>query len=149
METRLDEKSYIEQRVQDQINWLEGKSAFNQRWYKLLKRIVLLSSLLIPFLTGFLEENLFWLKVTIGALGVIIAFCEGLLSLNKYHDNWLQYRSTTEDLKREQFLYKTNAAKYAELDNPFQKFVIEIESILSKENAQWKENWSDTEAGKP
>jgi hypothetical protein len=48
--------------------------------------------------------------VTAG-LGVLITVLEGLLHLNQYQQNWINYRSTCEALKHEKYIYLGKAVQ--------------------------------------
>lgn len=142
--TKMDATTYMKERVDDQINWLDGKSGKNQRFYKRLRLIVIILSVLIPFATGYIGN---WdgkideaLKFSIGIAGVLIAAIEGIQSLFKYQDNWVSYRVTAETLKQEKMLYLTKSGIYANSKMNFQSFVTRIEGILNGENQQWLQN---------
>ena len=127
---QLDEKDYLKQRVEDQLDWFERKSAWNQKWYKRLKLAVIVFSVSIPLLVGFVEGDMDWLKIVIGVLGVIIAGIEGALSLYKFQDNWIQYRATAEALKREsrviQYIFRAVKAPAPEAARPRASVVIPV-----------------------
>ncbi len=63
-----------------------------------------------------------------------------MISIHKYHELWVQYRATSEALKREKLLYLAKVGAYANADQAFEHFVLTIEAILSDENKQWVEN---------
>jgi hypothetical protein len=137
----MKEQDYMSQRVDDQINWLEGKSAFNQKRYKFSKSIVIVASVSIPFMAGFIEDGdqATVMKFAIAFAGFIIALAEGLSSLHKFHENWIQYRGTAESLKREKIIFLTQSGIYRDNPNAFRDFVVAIEGILANENAKWQE----------
>jgi hypothetical protein len=70
------------QRLEDQINWYDRKSNYNQRVYKGLKVIEIVAAALVPLAAG-----LHLPAVVTGSLGVLIAVLEGLLQLNQYQHN--------------------------------------------------------------
>ncbi len=137
----MKEQDYMSQRVDDQINWLEGKSAFNQKRYKFSKSIVIVASVSIPFMAGFIEDGdqATVMKLAIALAGFIIALAEGLSSLHKFHENWIQYRGTAESLKREKIIFLTQSGIYRDNPDAFRDFVVAIEGILANENAKWQE----------
>lgn len=142
---QLDEQDYLKQRVKDQLDWFERKSAWNQKWYKRLKLAVIVFSVSIPLLVGFVEADMDWLKIGIGILGIIIAGIEGALSLYKFQDNWIQYRATAEALKRETYFYKTNSGEYRQAQAPFPLFVERIEAIIEGDTSNWQQYISKDE----
>jgi hypothetical protein len=142
----MTEQEYLTNRVDDQINWLNAKSSFNQKRYKRLRVAILLVSVSIPLMSGFITDERWGLKLLVGAAGAIVAVCQGLLSLNKYHELWLQYRATAEALIRTKFLYQLKAGSYADNEKALQAFVADVESILANENSKWVEQFiKDTE----
>ncbi|MFT7603395.1 MAG: hypothetical protein ACI8VT_000962 [Saprospiraceae bacterium] len=133
----MDQKTYLTDRVDDQINWYTTKSKFNQNRYKLLKTVIILVSVTIPFLAGLIKGEGDILKIAVGVGGILIAGFEGILSLYKYQDLWLQYRLTAEMLEREKILFVTEAGPYENNPVAFKQFVTQAESIMSAENKSW------------
>ncbi|CAN5752927.1 hypothetical protein BH10BAC2_BH10BAC2_07220 [soil metagenome] len=143
----MDKETYLKTRVDDQINWMDGKSSWNQKIYKRLKIAEIVAAALVPMLAGYQTQTTdtrSTLGIIIGALGIIIVILSSIRQLNKYQENWITYRTTAESLKREKFLFETGAMPYND-DLAFQKFVINTESLLSKENESWKAVWSKQE----
>ena len=120
------------QRLEDQIQWYDSRSTKNQRMFKVLKMIVIFAAALIPFLVGFNLPP--WI---VGGLGVLIAVMEGLQQLNQYQANWITYRSTSEALKHEKFLFLAKAGPFAVAADPHVLLAERIESLVSQEHAKW------------
>lgn len=142
----MDEKTYLTARVDDQLKWLEGKAASNQKKYKALRTISLVASILIPLLSGYSEKFGLSVTIVVGVLGAVVAICQGLLALNKNHENWTEYRLTAEALKREKLFYATKTAPYTAPDS-FNLFVENIEKMLSGENQKWLKTRTDADKG--
>ena len=142
----MDEKTYLTARVDDQLKWLEGKAASNQKKYKALRTISLVASILIPLLSGYSEKFGLSVTIVVGVLGAVVAICQGLLALNKNHENWTEYRLTAEALKREKLFYATKTAPYT-APNSFNLFVENIEKMLSGENQKWLKTRTDADKG--
>ena len=53
-----------------------------------------------------------------GALGALIVVLESIQQLFQFHSNWTHYRSTSEALKHEKFLYLAHPGAYATCANP-------------------------------
>jgi Protein of unknown function (DUF4231) len=121
------------QRLDEQIEWYEKRSGQNQRLFKSLKIVVIASAALIPFLAGMATIPA-WVT---GALGMLIAITEGVQQLNQYHANWISYRSTSEALKHEKYLYIGKAGPYAAAKDPHGLLAERIESLVSQEHAKW------------
>jgi hypothetical protein len=131
----------IMQRLEDQITWYGSRSTKNQRMFKALKTIVIVSAALIPFLSGLnLKGELLGIDYThwiVGGLGILVTIVEGLQQLHQYHDNWIAYRSTCEALKHEKFVFLGAAGPYAAAANPHALLAERIESLVSQEHAKW------------
>lgn len=138
----MKEDEYIKSRLDDQISWYSKKSQFNQKWFKRLKILEIASAAIIPFLAG-LGSDIPHYQIVIGALGVIIAVSAGISSVYKFHENWIEYRTTAETLKHEKYLYLAKCPPY-EMNDSFEKLVQRVESIISKENTQWSRHVEKT-----
>jgi hypothetical protein len=118
--------------LQDQIEWYDRKSGYNQKAFKYLKICTISAAAAIPVLARI--NSLSW--VTAG-LGLFIVVLEGLQQLYQYHSNWISYRSTCEALKHEKFLYLAKAGIYATANDPHALLAERIESSVSQEHAKW------------
>lgn len=134
----MDSEEYLEQRLQDQINWYDKKSQWNQRWYKRLKAIEILMAASIPLLVGYVTETSSHMKIVVGFLSVIVAAIAGIENLYKFQENWIEYRTTAESLKHEKYLYLTKTGPYNEED-AFSKLVEKVEDMISRENTRWSQ----------
>ncbi|MGO8789366.1 MAG: DUF4231 domain-containing protein [Terriglobia bacterium] len=130
----MTEKDPTLERLEDQINWYDRKSNYNQRAYKWLKVVEVVAAALVPLSSGLRVP-----AAITGSLGVLIAVLEGLLQLNQYHQNGITYRSTCESLKHEKYLYLANAGPYAGADGAqaHARLAERIESLVSQEHAKW------------
>jgi len=132
----MNQEEYMKDRVDNQIDWYDKKSAFNQKWFKRLQVIAILSASTIPFLAGYSSGEDETIRVCIGILGLIVAAITAGLSLYKFQEHWLEYRTTCESLRHEKYLYLTQTVPY-NVEDSFSTFVQRIESLISKENTDW------------
>jgi uncharacterized protein DUF4231 len=129
-------EEYIEARLDQQIHWYSAKSRSNQVWFKVLRLLEIVFACASPFLVSQITEDTSGLKIIVGALGVCVAVIAGIVSLYRFQENWIEYRSTAESLKHEKFLFLTKSPPY-ERENSFHAFVSNVESLISKENTNW------------
>lgn len=128
---------YLANRVDPQIKWYSSKSRANQKRFKFFRLTNVILSVSIPFLTGIMDDgNKVFLKFTIGIFGLSIAIFESVLNLYKFQENWIEYRSTAENLKHQKYLFETNSGIYTGADAG-RLFVENIEGLISKENSVW------------
>ena len=143
----MNESAYIKDRLDDQINWYSKKSKSSQNWFKALRAIEILAAATIPFLAGYAVDSAPKIKLIIGVLGVIIAFIAGFISINKYQEIWIDYRTTSESLKHQKYLFLTKSAPY-DSEDAFQVLVQTVEALISKENSNWNNYIKQTEERK-
>ncbi|MEW5912341.1 MAG: DUF4231 domain-containing protein [Thermodesulfobacteriota bacterium] len=122
----------VTQRLDDQIDWYDRKSRYNQKVFKILKVAVILAAAGVPLCAGLGAPSL----VT-GGLGAVIMVLESLQQLNQYQHNWITYRSTCELLKHEKYLYLSSAGPYCNAENPIALLAERVESLVSQEHAKW------------
>lgn len=118
----MTENEYIAQRLDDQIEWYDRKSMWNQKWYKRLKTAEFVLAASVPVLVAFVASHPV-IKVVIAAAGSAVAVISAVHGLYNFHENWIEYRSVCEALKREKHLYLTRSGIYAEAENPFSLLV--------------------------
>ena len=131
------EESYIQQRLEDQLTWYSSRSRYNQSRYNIHKTIEIISAALIPLLSG-MGDRVPYGAWVIGGLGATIAISSAISALHKYHENWITYRTTLEQLKQEKYRYTTAVAPYDTAER-FPLLVQRVEGIITKEHAQWRE----------
>lgn len=128
-------EDYVKSRLDNQIEWYSRKSSMNQRMYKRLQLITIIFSSAIPFLTAY-TSDIPYVKIFVGIIGVSIAAITAVNGLYKYQENWLAYRTTSESLKHQKYLYLTGTEPYQE-DDAFNMLVHNVEMLISKENSTW------------
>ena len=139
----MNEEEYLKNRLDDQINWYDRKSAKNQTYFKLFQLILIISAAAIPLLSGYIEKELS-LPYIIGALGFLVAIITALQGLYKFQENWTAYRTTCESLRHEKYLYLTKTNPYHG-KNSFNMLVQRVEMLISKENSSWADIMKKTE----
>lgn len=147
----MKEQDYLELRFEDQINWYDKKSKFNKKMYQSLVLIEIIFSVSIPFFVSYANDENPSIKIIIGILAVCIALIAGLMNLYKFHENWISYRTTSETLKHEKYLFLTKSGVYREKESketPYNRLVQRIESIISKENTNWQQKINEKEKKK-
>ena len=135
----MDMKEYLETRVDGQIEWYDHKAHQARTWYKRLQIMEIVLAALIPLLSGYTTSSAA-VAFIVGLFGAVIAVTQSISKLNKYHENWIQYRATCEMLRYQKTLYVTGSSPYNTKDETIQNvFVKNVENIISSENNQWKD----------
>jgi len=123
-------------RLEEQIDWYDKKSAFNQSCFKRLKIIEILAAVLIPLFSG-LSTLIPYNAIIIGGLGASIVVLESMQGLYQFQSNWISYRSSCEGLRHEKYLWLAKAGHYAGAKDPDRLLAERIESLISTEHAKW------------
>lgn len=134
----MDEKQYLAERVDNQINWYDKKSQAAQKRFKWFRLFEIVAAASIPIIAGFGGETI---PVTfiVALLGGCIAIVSAIISLNQYQEIWTEYRTTCETLQHEKFLYNARVEPYDGKDS-FKLFVQRVEALISKEHSAWQKN---------
>lgn len=132
----MTEKEYIKNRLENQIDWYDSKSISNQKMFKKLQIFQIVAAATIPILVTYVNDTSNLLRIIVASLGSSIAIVSGIIGLYKLQENWLEYRTTCESLRHENFLFLTKTEPY-NVENPFPLLVNRVETLISKENTNW------------
>ena len=133
METE-DFQKYLKERYEDQINWYDKKSASNQKLYRYFQWSVIIMAAITPVLVAMGSEATRWPTVIIAAL---VAIGTTMLKTFKYQENWINYRTTCETLRKEIHFYRAGSGDYRDSEDREALFVERVESLISRENTMW------------
>jgi len=132
-------EKYLKERYEDQINWYEKKSTSSKNWYRFLEICLITFSALTPILividfisTAF--TALRWISILTSVLTVILA---STLRTFKFQENWINYRTTVELLKKEKYYLNGNVGEYANVQDKKAIFVRRVESLISQAHTTW------------
>ena len=128
---------YVNDRLDEQANWYDGKSATNKKWFISLRVVEIVAAALVPFLSGYVRPEAPQFLIFIGGLGVLIAVCAAAISLFQFQENWIKYRTTAESLKKEKFLFLTRVEPYDNDETAYSTLVQRVETLISQENTNW------------
>ncbi len=138
MEQQIFEK-YLQERYQDQIDYYEDKAGYNQRIYRRMQWTLIVLAALTPVLIE-LDLNSV-LGKGFGHLAamtsVAVAILTAALKTFKYQENWINYRTTCEALKKEKYLYNAGLSDYQQSEDREAQFVDRVEALLARENTLW------------
>ena len=68
----------------------------------------------------------------------MVALIAGALGLYQFENHWIEYRTTSESLKKEKFLFLTESEPFDKApDENYQLLVQRVETLISKENTNW------------
>lgn len=128
----MQANEYIKNRLDDQINWYDKKSATQKKWYYRSKLVTLVCTSSIPVISVALRHQSFTVIIT-ASIAAVATVTEGILTLTKWHEKWIAYRSNAETLKHEKFAYLTSSGAYSNMsdEEKFHNLVDRTENIIS------------------
>jgi hypothetical protein len=125
---------YIAARLDDQIGWYGSRSRLNRWWYHSLKVISIVAAGSIPILAVAGVQ-----PIVSAVLGAGLLAIEGAQQLFQYQQNWVSFRATAEDLKREKALFLAKAGPYRSSKDPVALLAERAESLISAETTGWRQ----------
>jgi Protein of unknown function (DUF4231) len=119
------------ERLENQLEWYDGKSGYNQRRYKWLKVLEIAVAAALPVVAA--VHSPVWVT---GGLAAVVVVLEGVQHVFQFQEHWVTYRSTAEALKNERYLYLARGGPYAGAD-PDRLLAERVEALLSQEHTKW------------
>lgn len=133
-------KSYIVERIIDQIKWYDKKSTEKQSRYKRLTIASVILNAAIP-ITVLLSDNNIVIKLLVATLSSASGAITAIIAVCGYKDLWVQYRSNCELLKSTLHRFFLCAGEFRHLkddDNALlDALVVCCEEYLTKEFQTW------------
>ena len=133
----LDE--YSNERYRDQLKWYSDKSADNKKWYyRYQVAIALLSGIVtVTVALGMREQAASGWHIASLIASAMVAALAGLQKAFRFHENWVEYRTTAEQLKKEGYYYEFRCGDYSVAESADRLFVERVESLISRQNTLW------------
>ncbi|MCB9482486.1 MAG: DUF4231 domain-containing protein [Dehalococcoidia bacterium] len=124
-------KAYIDQRLNDQVDWYSQKAASHRRWANILG-----AGSVVAIVAGVALSVLAFLQATsINGLGIATTVATALIAwsqLNQHRVQATSYGVTGEDL-----LMVREALPAPEEEVPWSQFVADAEAAFSREHTRW------------
>lgn len=131
---KQDFQDYLENRYYNQIKWYGSKSRYNQKMYKSCQIVITIFAVITPMLLFVQDKMLQWVAIV---SSLTVAIGTALIKIFKYQENWINYRTTSETIKKEIHYYNARLHDYADAKDPEALFVDRVESLISRENTLW------------
>ncbi len=132
-------ESYLRERFEPAMAYYDRMAQRYQRWYRTLQLALIVFSALTPALIAaealVLDERA--LAVVAFVASLLVAILASTIKTFQLQENWINYRTTCESLRRELFLYRTGAGPYAGAPTPETLFVEGVEDAIAREHSSW------------
>jgi len=132
-------EKYKKERYDDQLKWYTNQASNNKKKYYILQVIIIVLSSVVTLsvATGMhFEEMVIWNFTSLFVSALVVLFTS-LQKIFRFHENWVEYRSTEEQMKKERSFFEFKCGDYSDSQFPDQLFIERIESLLSKQNTSW------------
>ena len=132
-------QKYLKDRYYSQVDWYDRKSMINQKTYKRLQYSLIILSSLTPILivVSDWQKAIPYLVVVPALTSVAVAILTSIIKTFRFQENWINYRTTCETLRKEIFMLEADIGEYAQADNKESLFIERVESLISRENTLW------------
>jgi len=125
---------YLRTRYQKETDWYDKKAIWNHRAYEILQWAAIILSASTAVLVVIGNGPLKWVAV---GIAVLVAISTSALKTFKYQENWINYRTTCETLRKEFHYYEAGIHGYEDARDREALFVDRVESLISRENTLW------------
>lgn len=102
--------------------------------YQIFQWAAIILSAFTPVLIVLGDGLVRWSAV---AIAVLVAISTAALKTFKYQENWINYRTTCETLKKEYYFYEAGIQGYEGVEDKEALFIDRVESLISRENTLW------------
>ncbi len=135
---------YLKSRYEDQLDFYGRRSAVNKWIYCICTLLIIVFSLSVPIVIayGFHRDIL----VVVSSL---VAILSSVIAAFRFHEKWMNYRSTAELLKRERPLYDSEVGPYENAVDREALFVKRVEALISREHIEWLSIWDEKKKKNP
>jgi len=126
--------SYLESRYRKETDWYDEKAIWHHKIYQIFQWTAIILSAVTPVLILVGDGLVRWFAV---AIAVLVAISTAALKTFKYQENWINYRTTCETLKKEYYFYEAGIQGYEGVEDKEALFIQRVESLISRENTLW------------
>jgi hypothetical protein len=124
-------EEYFNNRYTKAVKWYDTKSIWNKRVYYAVQFSIIILAAITPIL-AILE-----LKWPTTITASLVAIATGIIKFMKLEENWINYRTMCETLKKEPYLMKAELSDYGICHDKHKVFVDRVESLISREHTLW------------
>ncbi len=130
----VDAQTYIAERFNDAIGWYDTKAVTAKRRYQWMRTVTVIGGVIVPVLVNLDYPHL---SIATTIISILVVLLVSLETVFHYREQWVNYRSTEQFLRREYFLFTSNEGVYANTaeEEAFRLFVERVEAKIEAENA--------------
>ncbi len=132
-------KKFMKERYEDQLEWYEKKAKKNKQIYMYLQFILIVFSMVVPIIIVInyiltTSTVLQWIAIM---MSIVVAILVSSLKAFNFQENWVSYRTTAENLKKELVFFRAETGPYINIQDIESLFVQRVESFISQRHTSW------------
>ncbi len=127
-------KEYLTNRYYNQIEWYDRKAVKSKKIYVIFQGSAIVFSAMTPILILLGTE---WEKLAAVIVSFLVAVGTAILKTFKYQENWINYRTTCEVLRKEIYYYQAGINEYKDPKDRKGLFIQRVEAFISREHTYW------------
>lgn len=144
----LSSEDYIRDRINDQLRFYDKKAGRYKSLYLSMRAATVIGGAMVPVLVnlnfapvivnlGSFVFTVNGIKVSTTVISLMVVLFVSLESVYHFKEQWRNYRSTAELMKKEYFLYASGQGRFAGKTEAeaYRLFVEQIETAIDVENA--------------
>ena len=134
----LDAESYIAERFNDAISWYDKKAVETKSRYQNMRALTVVGGALVPVLVNLGVGDLaIPMRIITTIISIVVVILVSLEGVFHYREQWVNYRSTEQFMRKEYFLFASREGPYVDMDadKAYTLFVERIENAIAGENA--------------
>jgi hypothetical protein len=141
-------EEFIAERVNDAIAWYDRSADKYKKYYLRTRAATVIGGALVPV---FVNLKIPYIDVLTTIISLMVVMLVSLESVYHFREQWTNYRSTEQNLRREYFLFTSKGGAYANIDREpaYQHFVERVEEAIGAENTSTLKILSSITESKP
>jgi len=130
-------KKFMKERYENQLEWYETKAKRNKQIYTTLQFILIVSSIVVPIfiVINYIFPTFIVLQLLAIVMSIVVAILISFMKSFNFYENWVRYRTTAENLKKELSFFKAEAGPYVNIKDNEGLFVERVESYISRRHS--------------
>lgn len=135
----MKQNNYVEKRVSEQKEYFSTVARKNKKYYYSISLIKIILTTFVAVLSSILSRGAIGL-IIISIIAALTVILDSVIILFKFNENWINYRTINEEIKREEVFYRYNSGKYFGLSENEREnlFIQNIEGIIQNATEKWK-----------
>jgi hypothetical protein len=131
----MSAEQYVEERLNQALAWYDKKAVETKTRYQWMRATTVVGGALVPVL---INVTFKYVDAVTTAISILVVLLVSLESVFHFREQWVNYRSTEQFLRKEYFLFVANEGPYTgkkAKDEAYRLFVERVEAAIDAENA--------------